>query len=129
MNKLIFVGLLLLVSTPVMAQDEMDDGSRVILPLGAQNCDLPTAPAPIPEVPVYDDLINAQKGVKQFQTEMEVYRNCISNEVLSDELSEGNRQAITNAHNYSVEMEERVAGMFNEAVRAYKAAKAAEAEG
>jgi len=39
---------------------------------------------------------------------------------LSKDLSDGNRQAITNAHNYSVDMEERVADMFNEAVRAYK---------
>ncbi len=124
MKKFIFAGLMLIVLTPAMAQEVMKDGSMVVLPIPAQQCNLPSAPPPIPEVPVYDDLIKAQKGVKAFQAKMETYRACINHDVLSDELSDGNRQAITNAHNYSVDMEERVAGMFNEAVRAYKANKA-----
>ena len=52
---------------------------------------------------------------------METYRDCINNGSDSGELSTGNLQAISNGHNYSVEMEERVAAMFNDAVRAYKA--------
>jgi len=96
----------------------------VVLPLEAQACNLPSAPPPIPEAPARDDLISAQKEVKAFQADMEIYRACINHDVLSDLLSEGNRQAITNAHNYSVDMEERVAEMFNVAVRAYKANKA-----
>ena len=107
--------------TPVLAQDVMEDGSKVVLPISAQQCNLPTAPPPIPSNPQKNDLLTAQKGVKAFQADMEVYRECINHDVLSEELSDGNRQAITNAHNYSVEMEERVAGMFNEAVREYKA--------
>lgn len=126
MKRFFLTGLALVVLTPVMAQEMMEDGSMVVLPIPAQQCNLPSAPPPIPEVPVYGDLIVAQKGVKGFQTEMEKYRGCINHDALSDELSDGNRQAITNAHNYSVDMEERVAGMFNEAVRAYKAAKAEE---
>ncbi len=110
-----------MISMSSMAQDPMEDGSRVILPIASQSCVLPSAPPPIPDSPSKDDLLMAQKGVKGFQADMEVYRACINHDVLSDELSDGNRQAITNAHNYSVEMEERVAGMFNEAVRAYKA--------
>jgi len=117
-------GLALVFSLPVIAQDVMEDGSAIVLPLSEQHCNLPSAPPPIPETPVYDDLIAAQKEVKKFQASMEVYRSCINHDALSEELTEGNRQAITNAHNYSVDMEERVAGMFNEAVRAYKAAKA-----
>jgi len=124
MKKIIFAALAFAVMSPVLAQEEMADGSKVVLPIAAQQCNLPSAPAPIPEAPVYDDLILAQKGVKAFQSAMEEYRACVNHDVLSDELSDGNRQAITNAHNYSVEMEERVAGMFNEAVRAYKANKA-----
>jgi len=112
--------------TPVLAQEVMPDGSMVVLPIPQQQCNLPSAPPPIPAVPGYDDLIMAQKGVKGFQTDMEEYRACINHDVLSKELSDGNRQAISNAHNYSVDMEERVAGMFNEAVRAYKANKAKE---
>ena len=122
MKRFIIAGLALVVSLSAIAQDdEMEDGSRVILPIASQTCVLPTAPAPIPAVPSKDDLLLAQKGVKKFQADMEVYRACVNHDVLSEELSDGNRQAITNAHNYSVEMEERVAGMFNEAVRAYKA--------
>lgn len=118
------MGFLLLAIMPVLAQDVMDDGSRIILPLETQQCNLPSAPPPIPEVPIYDDLIAAQKKVKEFQSAMEKYRECLNHDVLSDVLSDGNRQAITNAHNYSVDMEERVAGMFNIAVRAYKASQA-----
>ena len=121
MKKIIFTGLALMIMTPALAQDTMEDGSMVVLPISAQQCNLPSAPPPIPEVPEKSDLLAAQKGVKKFQADMIVYRECINHEVLSEELSDGNRQAITNAHNYSVEMEERVAGMFNEAVRAYKA--------
>ena len=121
MKKIIFAGLALMIMTPALAQDTMEDGSMVVLPISAQQCNLPSAPPPIPEVPEKSDLLAAQKGVKRFQADMIVYRECINHEVLSEELSDGNRQAITNAHNYSVDMEERVASMFNEAVRAYKA--------
>jgi hypothetical protein len=121
MKRIIFTGLMLVAMAPAMAQEAMDDGSMVVLPIEAQQCNLPAAPAAIPEVPEKADLLLAQKGVKKFQVEMEGYRECLNHDVLSDELSDGNRQAITNAHNYSIDMEERVAGMFNEAVRAYKA--------
>ena len=121
MKKIIFAGMALMMMTPALAQDTMEDGSMVVLPISAQQCNLPSAPPPIPEVPEKSDLLAAQKGVKTFQADMIVYRECINHEVMSEELSDGNRQAITNAHNYSVDMEERVAGMFNEAVRAYKA--------
>ncbi len=126
MKRVVFIGLVLMVSMSAMAQEVMDDGSRVILPLQAQQCNLPSAPAPIPEVPVKGDLLKAQKHVKLFQSEMETYRTCINEDRDSAELSAGNRQAISNAHNYTVDMEERVASMFNEAVRAYKANKAKE---
>jgi len=124
MNRVIFAGLVLVVSMAATAQEVMDDGSKVILPVEAQQCGLPSAPAPIPEVPEKADLLKAQKGVKAFQAEMEAYRACVNKDAENPELSSGNRQAISNAHNYSVDMEERVAGMFNEAVRAYKANQA-----
>ena len=71
-----------------------------------------------------EELLTAQKAVKQFQADMQVYRTCINEDAESEELSTGNLQAISNAHNYSVDMEERVAEMFNEAVREYKARQA-----
>jgi hypothetical protein len=124
MKRVIFASLVLMVSMTALAQELMEDGSRVVLPLEVQQCDLPSAPAPIPEIPQMEDLLKAQKGVKLFQAEVEVYRTCLNKDADSDELSTGNLQAISNAHNYSVDMEERVAGMFNEAVRAYTASQA-----
>jgi hypothetical protein len=124
MKRVMFASLVLMVSMAVMAQEVMDDGSRVILPLEAQQCNLPSAPPPIPDVPEKSDLLAAQKKVKQFQVDMEVYRTCVDKDSDNPEMSSGNRQAISNAHNYSVDMEERVANMFNEAVRAYKANQA-----
>lgn len=124
MKRVIFTGLVLMVSMASMAQEITDDGSKVILPLEAQQCKLPSAPAPIPEVPEKADLLKAQKSIKLFQADMEVYRSCLDEDSGHSDLSSGNILAISNAHNYSVDMEERVAGMFNTAVRAYKANQA-----
>ena len=121
MKRVIFASLALMVSMTAMAQEVMDDGSMVILPVEAQNCDLPSAPAPIPDVPEKADLLKAQKNVKQFQADMQVYRDCVNQYAEGPDVTTGNTQAISNAHNYSVDMEERVAEMFNEAVREYKA--------
>ncbi len=123
MKKFFLAALTLVFALPVLAQDVMDDGSIVVLPLEAQQCNYPSAPPPIPDAPEKSDLLSAQKHVKEFQAELETYRTCINKDVASPELSTGNRQAINNAYNDSVEMEERVAAMFNEAVRAYKAAQ------
>ena len=122
MKRVIIAGLALLTSMAALAQDQvMDDGSRVILPLNAQSCNLPSAPPPIPDPPVKEDLLKAQKLIKQFQAEMEVYRTCLDQDIESGELTKGNLLAVANAHDYSVDMEERVANMFNEALRTYKA--------
>ena len=126
MKKVIFAGLALLVSMSAMAQDVMDDGSMVVLPIEAQNCALPSAPPPIPEEAVKADLLKAQKNVKQFQTDMQTYRDCVNQYAEGPDVTMGNEMAISNAHNYSVDMEERVATMFNEAVRDYKARTAKE---
>ena len=126
MKRVIITGLMLVSSMTVLAQDVTDDGSMVVLPIETQQCNLPSAPPPIPDAPVKADLLKAQKYVKQFQADMEVYRACLNKDAESDELSTGNRVAISNAHNYSVDMETRVAAMFNDAVKAYKAAQAGE---
>lgn len=121
MKKVMITSLALMLSMAAVAQEVMEDGSAVVLPLEAQQCDLPGAPPPIPEDADKPALLAAQKNVKQFQADMEAYRACINKDVESGDLTTGNLQAINNAHNYSVEMEERVAAMFNEAVKAYKA--------
>ena len=128
MKRTILAGLVLTVSMAAMAQDVMEDGSKVVLPLEGQQCDLPGAPPPIPETPEKADLIAAQKHVKQFQADMVTYRACLGVETQEQldglpnrgDLSSGNVQALLNAYNYSVDMEERVAAMFNEALRAWK---------
>jgi hypothetical protein len=101
-----------------------EDGSQIILPLEAQTCDLPAAPARIPDDASYDDLVAAKGRVSDFQSSLAVYRECLENAAPEEELTEGNRIALTQAHNYSVEMEERVAEAFNTAVRDYKAREA-----
>ena len=121
MKRVIFTGLVLAASMTAVAQDVMQDGSKVILPLEAQACNLPSAPPPIPDPPVKEELLKAKKFIGEFQGEMEVYRSCLEEDLASGELSKGNIQAISNAYDYSVGMEERVASMFNEALRAYKA--------
>ena len=121
MKRIIFAGLILMTSMVASAQDLMDDGSIVVLPLEAQACNLPSAPPPIPDPPAKEDLLKAQKFIKQFQADMEVYRTCVNKDAESGELSKGNLMAIANAHDYSVDMEERVATMFNDALKVYKA--------
>ena len=106
------------------AAPAQDDGSEVILPLEAQTCNLPSAPARIPEQPSYDDLVKAKGNITDFQASLSSYRACLDASKEGANLTDGNRVALNQAHNYSVEMEERVAELFNEAVRAYKAAQA-----
>jgi len=106
------------------ATAQTGDGSEAVLPLEAQTCNLPAAPASIPEEATYEDLVKAKGNVTAFQQAMEGYRGCLDKASGSDSLNDGNRVALTNAHNYSVEMEERVAEQFNAAVRAYKARQA-----
>ena len=124
MKKVILTGLALIFSMAANAQEGADDAIRVVLPIEAQQCKLPSAPPPIPEAPVKDDLIQAQKKIKLFQEDVAVYRACLEKDKDSPDLTWGNQQAISNAYDYSVDMETRVAEMFNEALRAYKAAQA-----
>lgn len=106
------------------AAQAQEDGSDVVLPLEAQNCVLPVAPTRIPDPPTYDDLVTAKSNITQFQEDLMSYRACLDSSADMGTLTDGNQTALTQSHNYSVEMEERVAQQFNEAIRAYKAAQA-----
>jgi len=130
MKKVIFAGLVLMASMTALAQEEvMEDGSRVVLPLDVQACNLPSAPPPIPDPPTKEELLKAQKLIKQFQAEMLEYRTCMGVETEEkleglkgqEGMSMGNKEAIYKAYDYSVSMETRVADMFNEALKVYKA--------
>ena len=109
------------------AQDDAADFEQV-LPDDAQKCILPASPDAIPEESSYDDLVNAKKQIAVFQGEMEIFRECLTAADANPDNTPGNKAAIVSSHNYSVEMEERVAERFNAAVRSYKERKAA-AEG
>jgi len=106
------------------AQDE--EGNEVVLPYDAQKCVLPASPDAIPEDASYDDLKAAKEDVAEFQGKIEAFRTCLAEAEKNPDNTPGNSQAIVNSYNYSVEMEERVANRFNEAVRSYKERKAAE---
>ncbi|MBT8053951.1 MAG: hypothetical protein HKN57_13685 [Xanthomonadales bacterium] len=110
----------------VQAQDDAD--LVQVLPPDAQKCVLPASPDAIPEDASYEDLVSAKKQVAEFQGELELFRECLSAAEGNPDNTAGNKAAIVSSFNYSVEMEERVAERFNEAVRGYKERKAA-AEG
>lgn len=116
-----------ILSNPVWAQDDPAE-LEVVLPDGAQKCVLPASPDAIPEEASYDDLADAKAQIAEFQGKMVAFRECLSKADQNPDNTPGNKQAIVNSYNYSVEMEERVASRFNEAVREYKERQAA-AEG
>lgn len=126
MNRFLAVVLAVSVSPLAFAQDDAD--LEVVLPDDAQKCVLPASPDAIPENASYDDLKAAKADIGVFQGKMEEFRTCLSKADENPDNTPGNSQAIINSFNYSVEMEERVANRFNEAVRDYKARKA-EADG
>lgn len=128
MKKFVFMvaPIALLMLDTVLAKTE--DESIVILPLEAQTCNLPVAPARVAADADYDALVKAKANVSDFQARMISYRECLESAEETDMLTDGNRVALQNAHNYSVEMEERMAEQFNVAVRAYKARQAANKE-
>jgi len=114
---LMAAGLLL---TAAYAQAQEEEDYTVVLPDLAQKCVLPAAPDAIPEEASYDQMVEAKKHVADFQAMLETYRNCLKDAEDKSELTAGNKQALVASYNYSVDMEERVAQRFNEAVRSYK---------
>lgn len=110
------------------AQAQDDTENLVVLPDDAQKCVLPAAPDAIPDDATLDQLKVAKNNIAEFQGKLGGFRDCLAAAESDEDLTAGNKQAIVESYNYSVEMEERVAQRFNEAVADYKARKAA-AEG
>ena len=110
--------------TAAVAQEAPED-YEVVLPKDAQKCVLPASPDAIPENATLDQLKKAKAEIAEFQGEIEVFRGCLQEAEQSPDNTAGNKQAIVQSYNYSVEMEERVAERFNSAVRDYKERKAA----
>jgi len=106
------------------AQDDSAD-NEVVLPYDAQKCVLPASPYKIPDEATLDELKVAKAQGGEFQASMVEFRSCLEAADQNPDNTPGNKQAIVNSYNYSVEMEERVANRFNEAVRDYKERQAA----
>jgi len=104
--------------TNAYSQEEED--YTVVLPDEAQACVLPAAPDTIPDDATYEQMVEAKKHVADFQAMLATYRECLHSAEENSELTAGNKQALVASFNYSVDMEERVAARFNEAVRSYK---------
>ena len=115
-SSFLITSCLLFASQPLTAQEGTE--YEVVLPDTAQTCVLPTAPDAIPEGATRDQLLEAKAAVGTFQEEIAKYRDCLSVAEAGD-ITPGNQEAIVSSYNYTVEMEERVAGRFNEALCAY----------
>ena len=117
-----------LVMGAVQAQEADTEEYDVVLPKDAQKCVLPASTDAIPEDATLEQLKEAKKQVGEFQGKVASFRECLMAADENPDNTPGNKQAINDSYNYSVEMEERVANRFNAAVRDYKERKAA-AEG
>lgn len=127
MKRILFLVVTGLMLNSAQAQDDEAD-YEVVLPEDAQKCVLPASPDAIPENATLEQLKAAKAQIAEFQGKIEEFRGCLQAAEENPDNTPGNTQAIVSSYNYSVEMEERVAERFNEAVRDYKERKAA-AEG
>jgi hypothetical protein len=109
-----------LLATAALAQEGEEDDYTVVLPDAAQQCVLPASPDAIAPDADYDRLIEAKQQVADFQAGVATYRACLQAAEEGGDLTAGNKQALVSSFNYSVDMEERVAQRFNDAVRSYK---------
>ena len=121
MNKVLLIVAASLSLNVAVAQDVAEEDYTVVLPEAAQACVLPASPDSIAPEATYDELLAAKKQVAAFQEGVATYRACMTAaEEGTENLTAGNKQALVQSYNYSVDMEERVAQRFNDAVRSYK---------
>ena len=125
MKRLLVLAAAAFLLNSASAQEEDPADLEVVLPDDAQKCVLPASPDAIPEEAGLDELKVAKAQVAEFQGKMITFRDCLSQADANPDNTPGNKAAIVNSYNYSVEMEERVANRFNEAVREYKERTAA----
>jgi hypothetical protein len=120
---LVVVAGAFLLNTALAKEDEED--FEIVLPEDAQKCVLPASPDAIPKEATYDQLKTGKAQIATFQTEVLVFRECLQAAEENPDNTAGNKQAIVDSFSYSVDMEERIAVRFNEAIRSYKERKAA----
>ena len=118
---LLVVGMFMNTAFAQAEKTAEEEDYTVILPEAAQKCVLPAAPDAIPEDADKDQLLAAKAQIAEFQGTLQAYRDCLkAAEESGADLTAGNKQALVASFNYSVDMEERVAAHFNEAVQSYK---------
>lgn len=92
---------------------------------GASACETPTTVnVPDGKVASMDQMVDANKQVKEYMARMDDYLACIDAELKTggDDAPEEFKALMTQRHNTAVAEMEAVAGAFNEQVRAFKAA-------
>ena len=119
MKRTLFLALTAFMINTAYAQEDTAEFD-VVLPDEAQKCVLPASPDKIPDEATLDELKLAKAQVGAFQEKIGEFRECLQQAEENPDNTAGNRQAIVASYNYSVEMEERVATRFNDAVREYK---------
>ena len=125
MRKILFVLAGAFLLNTALAQEDEED-YEIVLPEEAQKCVLPASPDAIPEEATYDQLKTGKTQIATFQQEVLVFRECLQAAEENPDNTAGNKQAIVSSFNYSVDMEERIALRFNEAIRSYKERQASQ---
>lgn len=120
MKKIVILLFLGLLAPLTLADSSSKVPDKVVAPAGAEKCEIPKMPPEIPEGAGKSELIEAQGEVKQFQAGVKKYRSCLEAINNNDELTEENRLALDILHDKSVNLEEKVAKRFNDAVQAWK---------
>lgn len=109
-----------------LAQAKDKEGEQEIVPVmpdAAKDCAMPDTPAAIGADVDYDTLIAHQGKIKSMQTDLADYRKCLDGVRGQDGMTPGNLMALNMAHDKSVDVEEKAAANFNEAVQKYRKRK------
>ena len=125
MKQVFFILAATFLITSAQAADDAAD-YEVVLPDDAQKCVLPASPDAIPENAEIEQLKMAKAQIAEFQGKAIEFRDCLDLAQANPSNTDGNKAAIISSYNYSIDMEERIAERFNEAVRSYKERKASQ---
>ncbi len=98
-----------------------DSSGSVALPVSALECSAPNEPGAFIGNTSSEEFMYARDRVVDFQKENGVYQDCLKNSLNVAGITEGNKRAVTLAHNMSVTVEESVVHQFNTAYDSYKA--------
>ena len=116
MNKALKIALSLTLGLTAQSAFACDYPSRVLIPNG--------------NTATQQEMVEGQRGVKQYVADMEIYLTCIVEEEkqaqdamgeLAPEVEQEREDMLNNIYNAAVDEMERVAAQFNAEVQAYRA--------